>query len=77
MLTILALAQIGHIELDLDDSPADARDQGRRLIPGGTDGSRELEPCRPGGSGWAGASDGFEVSLGGPIARDKFWFYTG
>ena len=44
----------------------DERDQGRGLIPGGTDGSRELEPCRPGGSEWAGASDGFEVSFGGP-----------
>jgi len=55
----------------------DERDQGRGLIPGGTDGSRELEPCRPGGSEWAGASDGFEVSFGGPLARDKFWFYTG
>ena len=55
----------------------DERDEGRGLIPGGTDGSRELEPCRPGGSEWAGASDGFEVSLGGPIMRDKFWFYTG
>ena len=55
----------------------DERDAGRGLIPGGTDGSRELEPCRPGGSEWAGASDGFELSLGGPIKRDKFWFYAG
>ncbi len=55
----------------------DERDQGRGLIPGGTDGSRELAPCRPGGSEWAGESDGFEVSFGGPIRRDKFWFYTG
>ncbi len=55
----------------------DERDQGRGLIPGGTDGSRELAPCRAGGSEWAGASDGFEVSFGGPLARNRFWFYTG
>ncbi len=55
----------------------DERDAGRGLIPGGTDGSRELEPCQPGGSEWAGASDGFELSMGGPLRRDKAWFYTG
>ena len=55
----------------------DERDEGRGLIPGGTDGSRELSPCLPGGSEWAGSSNGFEVSLGGPLKRDKFWFFAG
>ena len=59
----------------------DDRDATRGLIPGGTDVTERFntnrEPCLPGSDEWAGASDGFEFSAGGPIRRDKFWFFLG
>ena len=35
------------------------------------------EACLPGSDEWAGASNGYEFSAGGPIRRDKFWFFLG
>ena len=59
----------------------DERDQGRGLIPGSLVENEAFttnrEPCLPGSDEWAGASDGYEFSAGGPIRRDKFWFFLG
>ena len=59
----------------------DDRDAGRGLIPSGTDSSEVFttnrQPCLPGTDEWAGASNGYEFSTGGPIRRDKFWFFVG
>ncbi len=59
----------------------DDRDAGRGLIPSGTDSSEVFttnrQPCLPGSDEWAGASNGYEFSAGGPIRRDKFWFFVG
>ena len=59
----------------------DDRDAGRGLIPSGTDSSEVFttnrQPCLPGTDEWAGASNGYEFSAGGPIRRDKFWFFVG
>ena len=59
----------------------DDRDAGRGLIPSGTDTSEVFttnrEPCLPGSDEWAGASNGYEFSAGGPLRRDKFWFFVG
>ena len=59
----------------------DERDQGRGLIPGSLVENEAFTtnraPCLPGSDEWAGASSGYEFSAGGPIRRDKFWFFLG
>ncbi len=59
----------------------DERDAGRGEIPSGTDVSEVFntnrQACLPGSDEWAGASNGHEISVGGPIRRDKFWFFLG
>ena len=58
----------------------DERDQGRgQILPSLVEEitTTNREPCLPGSDEWAGASSGYEFSAGGPIRRDKFWFFLG
>ncbi len=55
----------------------DERDTGRGMLEGASEGSVALEACISGASEWEGASNGYEFSSGGPIRRDKAWFFVG
>ena len=58
----------------------DSRDDGRGQIPASVIeevSTINREACLPGSDEWAGSSDGYEFSAGGPIRRDKFWFFLG
>ncbi|MEE2777232.1 MAG: TonB-dependent receptor [Acidobacteriota bacterium] len=54
----------------------DSRDDGRSVRPGAYQRPDQVA-CLPGGDEWAGFSKGWEMSLGGPIKRDKAWFFIG
>ncbi|MCY3933258.1 MAG: hypothetical protein OXH70_16245 [Acidobacteria bacterium] len=58
----------------------DERDRGRGQIPPSIIeevSTINREACLPGTDEWAGAGDGYEFSAGGPLRRDKFWFFVG
>ena len=58
----------------------DERDQGRGAIPPSIVeevSTINREACLPGSDEWAGSSDGYEFSAGGPLRRDRFWFFVG
>ncbi|MDE2922424.1 MAG: carboxypeptidase-like regulatory domain-containing protein [Acidobacteriota bacterium] len=58
----------------------DDRDQGRGQIPPSIVeevSTINRDACLPGSDEWAGSSDGYEFSMGGPLRRDKFWFFLG
>ena len=58
----------------------DERDQGRGQIPRSIVdevSTINRDACLPGSDEWAGSSDGYEFSTGGPLRRDKFWFFVG
>ena len=58
----------------------DERDQGRGQIPPSIVeevSTINRDACLPGSNEWAGSSDGYEFSTGGPLRRDKFWFFIG
>ncbi len=58
----------------------DSRDDGRGQIPASVIeevSTINRDACLPGSDEWAGSSDGYEFSAGGPLRRDKFWFFLG